>query len=209
MKDRFRLAQHERLDLERAFNEIYRTELPFACSRLRRLGVHERDLPDVGHELFLVVWTKFRTYDRERGVRPWLGGIARKLASDYRRRADHVRTCVSDDFERLSEMDSHRRDAEEGVAASQMTALVKRALEKLDPHRREVLEMHDLNEIPIESVAARQGVPVATAWSRLQSARQKVGSAIKRLAANVNRRSEGFARTVTPPHRTTRAAAAM
>lgn len=163
------------------FDCLYSAQMGFATRTLRWFGVREEDLHDVAQEVFLVAWTKLHTYDRARHIRPWLGGIARRVASDYRRKPGYRRIVVPEDPRRLPESVDPGPDAEERLAAWQTLAMLRDALEKLDQPRREVLELHDLHEIPIETIASAQDVPVPTAWSRLRSARLKMSLAMRRL----------------------------
>src|SRR5262245_31503511 len=66
---------------------IFRKEFRYVWSTLRRLGVHQRDVEDVTHEVLLRVHTQLHLYDPERPLRPWLFSIALGLASNYRRLA--------------------------------------------------------------------------------------------------------------------------
>jgi DNA-directed RNA polymerase specialized sigma24 family protein len=58
------------------FPLLYKEQFAYAWKTLRRLGVLERDLPDVVHDLFVVVFRHWQDYDRSRPVKPWLFGIA-------------------------------------------------------------------------------------------------------------------------------------
>jgi len=72
-----------------AFPEIFRDHLGYVWHALRRLGVHDRDLEDVAHDVFLAVLKKLDHYDPARPLRPWLFGFAFRFASDYRDLARH------------------------------------------------------------------------------------------------------------------------
>jgi len=68
---------------------IFQQEFRYVWNSLRRLGVHQRDLEDVVHEVFVRVHDQLPLFDVTRPLRPWLFGIALGLATNYRRLARH------------------------------------------------------------------------------------------------------------------------
>ena len=66
------------------FTGLFAAEFDYVWASLRRLGVNERDVEDIAHDVFLHVYRKLGSYDPKRPVRPWLFGFAYRAASDYR-----------------------------------------------------------------------------------------------------------------------------
>lgn len=161
------------------FSKLYQEEFAYVWRTLRRLGVLERDLPDVTHDLFVIVFRQLSSYDRTRPVRPWLFGIAFRVASDYRRSSRFVREILA----APPEVVDTQSPADDRVAVSQAQALVLQVLEGLDLDRRAVFVMHDLEGQPMPEIAAAMAIPLPTAYSRLRLAREDVAAAIKRLRA--------------------------
>ena len=60
-----------------------------------------------------------------------------------------------------------------------MAQLLDRALEMLDDEKREVFVLFDLEELPMNDVAAMLRCPIKTAYSRLYAARELVRSFAK------------------------------
>lgn len=154
---------------------VYQRELDYLFGSLRRLGVPPRDLEDVVHEVFLVMHRRWDDYDRMRPLRPWLFGIAFRVASSHRRKGD--RELLGHDFE--AEDLSARPD--EAVAAGQTRGLLLKALAHVPLERRAVLVMHDVDETPMRDIAAELGIPLFTAYSRLRKARKELDGALSRL----------------------------
>ncbi len=148
---------------------------------LRRLGVHERDLEDKAHDVFLVVHRRLDDFEAARAIKPWLTGIAYRVASDYRRRARHRREVVKDSPTAASPA----RSPEEETGASEARALVHRALQGLPLDQRVVFVMHDLEGIGVPTIASELDVSHNTLYSRLRLARKKFTAAI-RAAAEVD-----------------------
>jgi len=161
------------------FQSLYKQELGYVWRTLRRLGVRERDLPDLAHDFFVVVFRHLADYDPLRPVRPWLFGIAFRVVSDYRRSARFVRETLGEP----PEVVDRAPPVDEQLADRQARAAVMRVLDELELDRRAVLVMHDLEDHPVPEIAAALAIPVATAYSRLRLAREDLAAAIKRLRA--------------------------
>lgn len=154
------------------FRKLFEAEFGFVCRALRRLGVHEGDLPDVAQELFVTVHRRISEFDRSRAPRPWLFSFAVRYASNYRRLARH--DVVSSDAPAVP----HAGGADSGVEARD---LVLRALAKLTFERRTVIVMHDLEGFPAPDIASDLGVPLNTVYSRLRLARADFRIAVEDL----------------------------
>jgi RNA polymerase sigma-70 factor (ECF subfamily) len=157
------------------FEGIYDSELSYVWSSLRRLGIPERDLEDVAHDVFVVVHRRLDEYDRSRPIRPWIFGIAFRVASKYRRKSSNRRELLSDPDEPTVPSTAHAH-----LAQREAKALVAQALEALDLDRRAVFVMHELDGITVPEIATSLDVPLNTAYSRLRLARQEFASAVRR-----------------------------
>lgn len=147
----------------------------YVWSSLRRLGVHERDVEDVTHEVFLQVHSKLATYDETRPIRPWLFAFALRFASDYRNLARHQT--------RLGDHDAATTDAspEELLDLRDRAALLRVALGRLSLDFRAVLILHDIDEAPMKEIADRLEIPLNTGYSRLRLARRECAETVKKL----------------------------
>jgi RNA polymerase sigma-70 factor, ECF subfamily len=153
----------------------YQRELGYLIGSLRRLGVPYADVEDVLHEVFLVMLARWDDYDRERPVRPWLFGIAFRVASAFRRKG--MREVLNDAHEAAD----LRQGPDDDVAAMQNRALLLKALAQVPLERRAVLIMHEIDETPMRDIARNLAIPLFTAYSRLRKARQELDVALVRL----------------------------
>jgi RNA polymerase sigma-70 factor (ECF subfamily) len=156
---------------------LYEAELDYVWASLRRLGVPPASLEDVCHDVFITAWKKLGDYDRSRPIRPWLFGIAYRVASDLRNRASSQREVLDDEIDATDPSHSPHELAEQ----SQARKLVARALEAIPHERRGVFVMHDIDGTPIPEVAETFGIPLNTAYSRLRLARRDFESAVQKL----------------------------
>ncbi|HSD86068.1 MAG TPA: RNA polymerase sigma factor [Kofleriaceae bacterium] len=169
--------QHERgpaPDLE----VVYQEEFAYVWRTLQRLGIAGNDVEDLVHEVFVVVHRRLADYDPGRPIRPWLFGIAVRIAAKHRRRPRHR-------VEVLTEVDVAAPDsgADEQLATHQARNRLLKLLDVLDLNRRAVLIMSDIDGCPVPEIATALQIPLNTAYSRLRSARQQLAEASRRLRA--------------------------
>ena len=162
------------------FAALYEAELTHVWHSLRRFGVYERDLEDLCHDVFVAFYRARDRFDPNRPVRPWLSGIAFRVASDYRRRAQHRREWPGEPPEAPPCQEPR---ADDKMGAREDRRLVAAALEQLDENRRVVLVMHDIDEQGMPEIAEALGLRLNTAYSRLRLARVDFAAAVKRLRA--------------------------
>ncbi len=166
------------------FQRIYKDELGYVWNTLRRLSVFEKDLPDAAHDVFVVVHRKLADYDPARPLRPWLFGIAYRVALDVKRKAHVSRETQLPDFDAA---DERVVPADDRVAQGQAKALVQEGLAALDADRRAVMVLHEIEGHPVPFCAELLGVPVNTLYSRLRLARRDFTAAVRRAQARRGR----------------------
>ena len=160
------------------FDALFQSECSYVFHSLRRLGVHERDLEDVAHEVFLAIHRKLSDYDASRPLRPWIFAFAYRFAADYRKLARNRREQLPDE---AHDPPDSSPDVGERLDAARSRQLVLEALEALDLDKRAVFVMHELDGTPIPAVASALGIPLNTAYSRLRLAREAFTAQVKRL----------------------------
>ncbi|HVY26641.1 MAG TPA: sigma-70 family RNA polymerase sigma factor [Polyangiaceae bacterium] len=158
---------------------VFRSEFRYVWSSLRRLGVQERDLEDLTHEVFVRVHDQLPLFDEARPLRPWLFGIALGLATNYRRLARHRVDLVAE----VPERSDPSVAAEEVLLERERAQLVQGALQKVPLEQRAVLVLHELDGYTIPDVAATLGLTLNTAYSRLRLGRDCFRAAFRRVAS--------------------------
>ena len=157
------------------FSAVYRVEFPFLVNFLRRLGVHPADLEDLTHDVFITALRRRDTYDPGRPVRPWLFGIAFRLASDFKRLVRHSRELP---LHQTVEAADTNPIPDEAAALNQDRKLVLDALARVDPSRRVLFVMHDIEGVAVPEIAQALDIPLGTAHSRLRQARIEFADAV-------------------------------
>src|SRR5215470_9688041 len=117
-----------------AFAAAYDAEFEVVWLYLRRLGVAEADVEDAVHDVFVVAHRRYGTYDPSRPLRPWLLGIAFRVAAQWRRRHRFEVTVAEPAPDRADE----GRAPDEVVASRQASSRLQIALAALDIDQRAV-----------------------------------------------------------------------
>lgn len=167
-----------------AFQAVYERELPYVHHSLLRLGVLPKDAEDLAQDVFVIAFRQFDSYDSSRPLRPWLFGIAFRVASGFRNRAQqaHEHQELSGALGGMA-ADGLTSTPDDALASRQARELVLRALQPLHPDRRAIFILHDIDGCSVPEAAQALSVPVNTAYTRLRAARQDFTSQLRRLRA--------------------------
>ncbi len=149
------------------FDEIYEHQFEYVCRTLGRFGVPPGDLHDAAHEVFLVLYRRWNEVDVARPIRPWLFGVARRVASAARAKRR----------EAASDVDTP--SVEDPLVAQRN--LLWKAMGSLDDDRRAVVILHDLEGHSGAEIAAMLAIPVNTVHSRLRLARAELLAIVRKL----------------------------
>lgn len=147
---------------------VHAEHVDFVWRTLQRLGARDAELPDLSQEVFLVVHQRLHTYDPSQPMTGWLYGICRNVHGAHRRRAYHRREAAGE----LPEVEDGRADVEESVALRRARAQLDEILAAMDPDKRVVFTMFELEEQSCDAIAAALGIPTGTVHSRLHAARK-------------------------------------
>lgn len=131
---------------------------------LRTLSDSDDTAADLAQDTWIRVLRGIPALREPARLRPWLFGIARRVAMD-RLRGQYARAFESD---ALDELAAPEPDAQ----LEEDFATLATHLESLPPREREALALFYLRELTIEDIAALLGVPTGTVKSRLFRARQ-------------------------------------
>lgn len=158
------------------FSDIFQAELDYVWNSLRRLGIPDRDLEDLTHDVFFRVYERLADYDPARPLRPWLFGFSFRVASDYRRRFSNRREFLGADAEPVDPAPN----ALDHLVQAEAIGLAQRALDSLDIERRAIFILHEIDGCAMPEIARVLTIPVNTAYSRLRLAREQFQTAVRR-----------------------------
>jgi len=157
------------------FPGVYHEHRALVHDALLRLGVDRACLDDAAQDVFLVLYRRIEDYDRTRSLKSWLWGIARGVASGYRRSARR--------FCRLrAELPwpAGPPPPDEHVARRQATRILDEFLGTLDAEKCAVFVMSEVEGRTGPEIAGLLSVNVNTVYARLRAARGQFDRALAR-----------------------------
>jgi RNA polymerase sigma-70 factor (ECF subfamily) len=156
----------------------YATLAPFVRRALSSRGVHDADLDDVCHEVFLIVLHKSALLDDVNRVDLWLDEICRRVAAGYRKRAARKREVLAP----LAPEDAPTSEAETSGEPLEDRDLevLRRALEHLDAESRDLLALHEIGELPLTELAKLVVHDRKTVRKRLELGRRRLSALMRR-----------------------------
>jgi len=162
-----------------AFRTIFESEYGYIRNSVARMGIRPADVPDVVHDVFLVVHKKLVEFDATRPLRPWLFGIAFRVAVGVKRRMGYRMERMDGD-DAMPLRASSEPSPEELVSDEQRRTVLAEAMDLLDDDKRAVFVLHDLDGTSMPVVAESLEIPLNTAYSRLRLAREVLRARLSR-----------------------------
>jgi RNA polymerase sigma-70 factor (ECF subfamily) len=153
----------------------FQRELDYIYRTLRRLGTSPSEVEDLAQDLFLALRRSWTEYDATRPLRPYLFGIAFRIAAAHQRKRSRE---VAWGIVEVSDLGPRPDEVMQSKGAR---VLVLSALERVPLPRRAVLVMHDLEDVPVVDVARALSIPRFTVYSRLRKGRREFLTAVRRI----------------------------
>jgi RNA polymerase sigma-70 factor (ECF subfamily) len=166
------LAVDARAGDRQAFHELMRATLPevrlFIAARAYSLELVE----EVLQATYVACFESLPTYEPRRSLLPWLKGIAHnRLRRELESRSRHTRVDSLDQIV----VDESVRQIDEAPAADEAALdRMRRCLERLAPHARELLELRHVRGESVDGLAVR-----------FEKSRDAIASTLKRVRASV------------------------
>jgi RNA polymerase sigma-70 factor (ECF subfamily) len=159
------------------FGRMYAAYGPVVQRALRQLGVDPGQIDDAAQDVFVVLHRRLRDYDAGRSLTNWLWGIAKGVASTYRRSARRR--------QRLHEAlpltpSSEPRTLDDHVAHRQATRVLQDFLASLDADKCAVFVLAEVEGCTGPEIAERLSVNLNTVYARLRAARRHFDDAVQR-----------------------------
>lgn len=158
-----------------AFGEVFDRHAAVVEAFLRRrLGADAAE--DCLSETFLVAFRRRRTFDRAwESARPWLLGIAARIAAKHRTtEAKHWRAVEASAVRGEHTTGGGIDDSDGRVDAAAAIRLLAPRIAALSPKDRDTLLLHAWADLSHEEIAQALRIPVGTVGSRLHRVRRKL-----------------------------------
>lgn len=164
-----------------ALTAIYRAHSAYVWRVLRHCGVPDSDLDDAVQETFLVVFRRLPEFRGRASMRTWIYAVAVRVASTRRRSERREVARRERAGERMH--GGAPVDPEDALAKAEAARLVDEILEQLDPAKRSVFVLAEIEGVKVPEISKILGVNPRTVHSRLRLARERFGTALRRLHA--------------------------
>lgn len=161
-----RIARRDEAALRLLFGRHRVPVYRFLVRMLRNEAVAE----DLTNEVFLEVWRHAATFEGRSAPSTWMLGIARnRAASLLRKRRD-----APLDETTLAAIPDDADDPEVSAQKGDKAAALRRAMARLSPEHREIVDLVYYHELSVAEVGAIVGIPEATVKTRMFYARKKL-----------------------------------
>ena len=162
-----------------AFSELWRRHSTRAFRSAYRITGNREDAEDALQNAFLNAFVHLKSFDGRSTFATWLTRIAINSALMVLRKQ---RACpeISIDWSADSdtwkswEVEDRRVNIEEHYAAKETEQHLQRAIGRLRPTLRDVIELRRLHECPVKEIAEKTGISINAAKSRLMRARMSL-----------------------------------
>ncbi len=140
---------------------------------------------EIVQDVFLAVWRNAGTFTPARGTfRPWVFQIAHhRILNELRRRSRQPQLEPDPEGERLAALPDPGEGPEESASRSEDLARLRSALEGLSEAQRRAIGLAFFEELSHPEVAARLGLPLGTAKTRIRAGLVKLRANLPPLVA--------------------------
>jgi RNA polymerase sigma-70 factor (ECF subfamily) len=135
--------------------------------------VGQQDADDLTQQTFVQAFTKVSQFNGDSKFETWLYRLATNEALQHLRREKHRRTT-----ELVVEP---ALQATDHVAQDERVAMVRQALDQLDPELRVIFTLKEESGLSYQEIAGTLGIPEGTVGSRLNRARSALKIHLGRL----------------------------
>jgi RNA polymerase sigma factor (sigma-70 family) len=169
------------------FRQIVVPHLPDALALARWLTGSAHDAEDVVQEAAIRAFTAINSYEG-RGPRPWLLSIVRNtcftwLAKNRPKEIILAGSSVEMDETEIGTREDPALGPEADLIRRADTAAIEAAIATLARPYREVLVLHDINDLSYKDIAAMMQIPIGTVMSRLSRARRQIAKEIGQVVS--------------------------
>lgn len=174
------LAQRQDPD---AFQELMRRTKSSSMRLALSIVKNREEAEDQVQTSFFNAWRHLGTFNLEAKFSTWMRTIVSNQSLMHLRSKRRALTQPFDESRedgRVFEPADLRIDHEQILSRSELTIHLRNEIRLLPPLFRQVLELRDLEQLPIQQVAERLGVTEAAAKSRLSRARQMLRERMQR-----------------------------
>ena len=170
-----RLVAVAKLGDRSAFAELWKRHSRTAFKKVYQITKNRADAEDVIQEAWMKAFTHLNNFDGRAKFSTWLSRIAinTALMALRRRRSRPEASMEFNDGEtwQIRDIADQAKDVEEQYVKSESVKRLKRAICRLSPQLRAVVEIQQSKDVQVKEVAELAGISISATKSRLLRAR--------------------------------------
>jgi len=175
-----------------AFEELMRRNSSSSFKLALSVLKDRQDAEDAVQDSYCSAWRHIRQFNRDSKFSTWMTRIVAnqclmRLRKAKRARFVYLEDGAADGGINQIELPDHRPAPETELGNQEITGILHREIAKLPPLFRNVLQMRYLSELSMEELAARSGVSVVAAKSRLLRARAELKRRLEKQLSSSDR----------------------
>ena len=159
--------------------DIIQENKGFIRSVIRRVtGSYNEDIEQEG---YIKTWRNMENYQEQGKFKQWLGMLTANVCRDYfRSKINREQSAEIGDEEVLNNIPDNFSQ-EKFVDAKQRQKIILKAVDELPSKMRKVVVLHEFEDMPLEQVAQKLGLPLGTVKSRLFNAKKILSQKLAHL----------------------------
>jgi RNA polymerase sigma-70 factor, ECF subfamily len=165
-----------------AFAELWKRHSNLAFTKVYRITRNRADAEDVIQEAWMKAYVHLDTFNGSSAFSTWLTSIAINSAfMTLRRKQNRPEACMEvmdGETWRQREIADQTKDTERHYLRREDVERLRRAIGRLRPSLRNVVEIHQSNDRSVKEIAALAGISISAAKSRLFRAKTVLRKAL-------------------------------
>jgi RNA polymerase sigma-70 factor (ECF subfamily) len=154
------------------------------------MGIRDSDREDACQDVFIAVYRSLPSFRGDSQLSTWIYRITSRTTSRLIQKK-RLRQAIATLLDGQPPPQSGPDPSEETARA----LVLERMLERLNPKKRTVLVLFELEGVPVEEISRIVGCPTNTVWSRLHHARLELTKMAERMKVDRQSKSEQFEAT--------------
>jgi RNA polymerase sigma factor (sigma-70 family) len=168
-----------------AFSELWRRHSTRAYRSAYRITGNREDAEDALQNAFLNAFIHLKSFEGKSTFATWLTRIAMNSAlmvrrKQHARREDSIERTVDSETWQTWEVEDRRVNIEEHYVTRETARHLQRAISRLRPALRNVIEVRQSHEGSVKEIAEKAGISISAAKSRLMRARASLRQSLGR-----------------------------
>lgn len=141
---------------------------------IKRFFHSDEDIQDLKQEVYIKTWKNLNKYQGKSDLWCWLNKVTVNVCRDHLRskKAKTSLNVSADEEELFQNIPDKKTGPETNVISTERHRLIMDAINQLNPKLKEVLILHDIDELTYEDISKKVNCPVGTVKSRLFNARK-------------------------------------